>query len=259
MCGQLKWMEVCHSNSSIMNICSGGISFDVCVGHSALNSVAGAPSGQSEEVHCQQQHSGSVSPLSSTSEATLSECLARLKLPAETSTPPVVVPRVVASSALQLQQNSVLYSDNSAQISPHSASTSFTQSQQTLENLNSGTTKSQSIGLALKMSNYKSALNFYCHKKGFNLPRYSCTFPEDAVGYIATVLVNGQKFNSGAEGTKRAAESMAACKALDSFGESVGGPEMGNATNGESVKNGQLEPASSIPGEIWFVGINSAL
>ena len=99
------------------------------------------------------------------------------------------------------------------------------------------------------MSTYKNALIFYCQKKGFAPPLYNCTYPEDAVGYIATVRVNGQTFSSNTEGTKRAAESKAAAVALESFGESVDG-EVVAATNGESVKNGQLAPASSIPGEL---------
>lgn len=99
-----------------------------------------------------------------------------------------------------------------------------------------------------KMSNYKLALTAYCQKKGLEPPRYDCTYPEDAVGYIATVHVKGKVFTSDTEGTKRAAESMAASLALSSFGESVGG-SIGGATNETSVKNGHLmEPASSVSG-----------
>lgn len=98
------------------------------------------------------------------------------------------------------------------------------------------------------MSTYKNALIFYCQKKGFAPPHYNCTYPEDAVGYIATVRVNGQTFRSGTEGTKRGAESKAAAVALRSFGESVGGETVDAATNGESVKYGQLSSTQSVPG-----------
>lgn len=100
-----------------------------------------------------------------------------------------------------------------------------------------------------KMSlNYKIALNTYCQKRGIPVPRYDCTYPEDAVGYIVTVHVDGRVFRSKTEGTKRAAESTAASMALQGFGESLGEAA---TSNGHSVKTEPivLMKPSSIPGE----------
>lgn len=151
----------------------------------------------------------------------------------------------VASASLQLQPPSHF---NSSRVSSSPASLSSTHSQQTVWSLGSVAVKARGPN---KMSNYKVALNTYCQKKGYDPPRYDCTFPEDDVGYIATVHVNGEEFTtSDAEGTKRGAESTAAALALRCFGESIEA-SVGSTTNGHSVmKNGhQMEPAPSVSGE----------
>ncbi len=71
------------------------------------------------------------------------------------------------------------------------------------------------------------------------------------MGYIATVSVDGEKFSSGAQGTKRAAESQAAGLALQRFGERVkveGGGEQGGS-NGHSFQGEWIDPQSAISGE----------
>ena len=96
--------------------------------------------------------------------------------------------------------------------------------------------------------NYKVALNEYCQKRGIPVPRYDCTYPEDAVGYIVTLHVGEKVFRSKTEGTKRAAESTAASMALQSLGESLGGREE-VTSNGHSAEPTVLLKPSSIPGE----------
>ena len=108
--------------------------------------------------------------------------------------------------------------------------------------------------VASKMSNPKLALNTYCQKRGISPPHYTCSYPEDAVGYIATVSVDSRKFTSTAEGTKRAAEAMAAGMALKSFGLEVEvqrGGEQGS-TNGHSFQGELKESQSSISGELML-------
>lgn len=101
------------------------------------------------------------------------------------------------------------------------------------------------------LSNYKVTLNLYCQKNGIQPPHYNCTYPEDAVGYIATVSVQGKVFTSNAQGTKRGAESKAAAKALRSFGVSVEEDEDDvMATNGHAAKGGTVEPPPSISGKM---------
>jgi hypothetical protein len=102
------------------------------------------------------------------------------------------------------------------------------------------------------MSNFKNALSLYCQRNGFMAPQYNCTYPEDAVGYIVQVYVNGMTFCSGTEGTKRGAESKAAALALKTFGESLEG-EMETGTNGNPVHGGQLATAATIAGEYELV------
>ena len=165
-------------------------------------------------------------------EAVLSESLSSLRLPGETSLPSVVP--LVASSSLQLQQSPSLPINNSARVSP---ATSSSDSQQALSR-----SQSSSSDFKETMSNYKNALNLYCQKNGFLAPQYDCTYPEDAVGYIVSVYVNGRTFRSGTEGTKRAAESKAAALALQSFGESLE-EALETVTNGNSAK-GEVELAS---------------
>ena len=65
--------------------------------------------------------------------------------------------------------------------------------------------------------NHKATLNTYCQKNRLDLS-YDCTYPEDEVGYIATVSVGGMKFTSIPHGTKRAAEAHAAEQAVQYLG-----------------------------------------
>lgn len=65
--------------------------------------------------------------------------------------------------------------------------------------------------------NHKSTLNTYCQKNKLNLT-YDCSYPDDAVGYIATVEVGSMKFTSAPHGTKRAAEDQAAEQAVKYLG-----------------------------------------
>lgn len=155
----------------------------------------------------------------------------------------------VSTPASKQLQTPTYFSENNSRASSCGGSISSPQSQQTFHNL--GSTANRGISVT-KMANHKVSLTTYCQKKGLDIPRYECTYPEDAVGYIATVHVNGKTFTSNTEGTKRGAESTAAALALSSFGESVA-ESVGGATSGTSVKNGNLAEPVSFPGE-WGVG-----
>ena len=72
--------------------------------------------------------------------------------------------------------------------------------------------------MALPPGEYKQILNLYCQKKHINLPSYSCEFPEDSVGYIASVTVEGKTFTSPPQGSKKVAESIAAAEAVKEMG-----------------------------------------
>lgn len=102
---------------------------------------------------------------------------------------------------------------------------------------------------ASQMANPKLALNSYCQRKGAPPPHYDCTYPDDAVGYIATVAVDGRKFTSKPEGTKRAAEATAARMALMSFGLNVEVQGQGG-TNGHTIEGELKESDSSIAGKL---------
>ena len=65
---------------------------------------------------------------------------------------------------------------------------------------------------------YKQILNLYCQKNHINLPSYSYEYPEDSVGYIASVTVGGKTFTSPPQGSKRIAESIAAAEAVKEMG-----------------------------------------
>ena len=110
----------------------------------------------------------------------------------------------------------------------------------------------------INMSNYKSALNLYCQKKGIPVPHYVVTYPEDAVGYIATVTVQGKTFLSPPEGNKRAAESMAAAQALDNLGVSV---EVGHEESQDQIPTKQpgatLVSTPSVPSEYYNSSYNN--
>ena len=76
----------------------------------------------------------------------------------------------------------------------------------------------QQSNMALPPGEYKQILNLYCQKKHINLPSYSCEFPEDSVGYIASVTVEGKTFTSPPQGSKKVAESIAAAEAVKEMG-----------------------------------------
>ena len=80
-----------------------------------------------------------------------------------------------------------------------------------------GGTQQQS-NMALPPGEYKQILNLYCQKKHINLPSYSYEFPEDSVGYIASVTVEGKTFTSPPQGSKKVAESIAAAEAVKEMG-----------------------------------------
>ena len=82
------------------------------------------------------------------------------------------------------------------------------------------------------MSNYKTALNTFCQRNRVPSPIYDCIYPEDEVGYIVNIKVNGREFKSTPHGTKRGAESMAAAMALKSMGLDIEIPENGDVNNG---------------------------
>ena len=66
-------------------------------------------------------------------------------------------------------------------------------------------------------ANYKQILNIHCQKNHIPVA-YECSSSEDSVGYIAVVKVSGRVFESLPQGTKRAAESSAAEKAVKALG-----------------------------------------
>lgn len=84
----------------------------------------------------------------------------------------------------------------------------------------------------ISMANYKTTLNSFCQKNHIPPPRYECVYPEDEVGYIVIIKVNGKAYTSTPQGTKRGAESMAAALALRSLGVDV------EVDGIEDVKNG---------------------
>ena len=98
-----------------------------------------------------------------------------------------------------------------------------------------GRAEQQTI-MTLPPGDYKQMLNLYCQKKHIPLPSYSCEFPEDSVGYIASVTVAGMTFSSSPEGSKRLAEAIAAAEAVKAMGILQGGDEQqhssGAATGG---------------------------
>ena len=99
------------------------------------------------------------------------------------------------------------------------------------------------------MSNFKVNLNAFCEKKGWSLPHYDCSYPEDATGYIATVRVEGKLYSSTPQGNKRAAESLAAAQALRCLGEAVhAGVGVGGAphshTSGGGTGSSSFKPIS---------------
>ena len=65
---------------------------------------------------------------------------------------------------------------------------------------------------------YKQILNLYCQKEHINLPSYSYEYPEDSVGYIASVTVGGKTFTSPPQMSKKTAESIAAAEAVKEMG-----------------------------------------
>ena len=113
-------------------------------------------------------------------------------------------------------------------------------------------TESSSIVPAKKkdMANHKLALQTFCQKNKYPLPHYECSYPEDEVGYIATLKVQDKVFVSTPHGTKRGAESAAAAMALRSYGETV---ESGDdqIKNG-NVEHGSLEVPTTINGELCY-------
>ena len=76
----------------------------------------------------------------------------------------------------------------------------------------------QQSNMALPPGEYKQILNLYCQKKHIDLPSYSYEFPEDSVGYIASVTVEGKTFTSPPQGSKKVAESIAAAEAVKEMG-----------------------------------------
>lgn len=58
----------------------------------------------------------------------------------------------------------------------------------------------------------------YCQKNHYALPSYTCTSPDNAVGYVATVTVSGAEYKSSVQLNKRVAEGDAAQNALKALG-----------------------------------------
>lgn len=54
--------------------------------------------------------------------------------------------------------------------------------------------------------NLKSQLNEYCQRKRILPPVYDCSYPDNEVGYIVSVKINGTMYKSASHKTKRAAE-----------------------------------------------------
>ena len=76
----------------------------------------------------------------------------------------------------------------------------------------------QQFNNTLAPGQYKQILNLYCQKKHINLPSYSYEYPEDSVGYIASVTVGGKTFTSPPQMSKKTAESIAAAEAVKEMG-----------------------------------------
>jgi len=89
--------------------------------------------------------------------------------------------------------------------------------------------------------NFKTALNTYCQQNHLTPPIYECTYPEDEVGYIVEIKVEGRSFKCTPQGTKRGAECMAASIALKNFGISVSVVE-----DEESSVNGTPQGGSTL-------------
>lgn len=70
----------------------------------------------------------------------------------------------------------------------------------------------------LPPGNYKQVLNEYCQKSRVSLPKYTCEYPEDTVGYIACVSVRGKEYRSPPQPSKKVAEMMAAAEAISDLG-----------------------------------------
>ena len=100
----------------------------------------------------------------------------------------------------------------------------------------------------MAVENYKTALNTYCQQNHLAPPRYDCTYPEDEVGYIVVIHVEGKHFKSTPQGTKRGAESMAASLALESLGISVDTEGKGEVRNG-THHGGALHQPPQITGK----------
>ena len=112
-------------------------------------------------------------------------------------------------------------------------------------------TVSQSVLDLMALENYKTALNTYCQQNHLSPPIYECTYPEDEVGYIVNIKLEGQNFKSTPQGTKRGAESMAASLALKSFGIAVSVGEDGETSNSTSQGSSSLSSPPQISGKVW--------
>ncbi len=239
-----------------ISVCLFNAVADVPTGSPALEKPLSAESGSFENSQQQQQQRQQQPQISRSLGGVVGEaCRSEFQFLGHSVNPPPfsVVSAVVASTA-QLQSPSSL-SDNSTPVSFSSEvlSSAHSETQQSFQERT--TTGAVSTVQAGSMSNYKVALNLYCQKQGIASPHYECTYPEDAVGYIAKLHVNGKTFSSKTEGTKRGAESTAASLALTSFGESVEREEERSNANGHSVEAVlQLELPSSISGEkcMWL-------
>ncbi len=107
---------------------------------------------------------------------------------------------------------------------------------------------SQAVKDLMAVENYKTALNTYCQQNRLAPPIYECTYPEDEVGYIVIIKVEGRAFKSTPQGTKRAAESMAASIAMDRLGISLSTGGSGSEGNG-SVYGGALNRPPQLSGK----------
>jgi dsRNA-specific ribonuclease len=61
--------------------------------------------------------------------------------------------------------------------------------------------------------NYKPILNEFSQKNKYKLPEYDIEYPNDCVGFVGIVELNGVKYRSNVQKNKKSAQNMAAYKA----------------------------------------------
>lgn len=106
-------------------------------------------------------------------------------------------------------------------------------------------TRSEPVNSLAMALNYKQLLHIHCQKN--HLPvAYECSSSEDAVGYIVTIKVSEQVFESSLHGTKRAAEDDAAEKAMKSLGIIDSQIDQQQAASGPTLQGKGVHPLASL-------------